>query len=204
MLGTILVTLCLGVVPIDNSNYWKGVASVIAVEQYQLPSEAHSKPIGPITPVIPPKPDSGSIKPEISKIKLEDVKNYQQAVQYATEHQGTLLVVCQNDSCAWCHKLKLETLESDAVSNFLYSNKVCIIYYLNTDKEKSILETLGLKTDTALPTYTFVINGVPGKIGTGYKTIDEFIKWAKNPEIYEAQPLKSLTCPNGCFRRRLR
>lgn len=153
--------------------------------------------------VEPPKaePPKEPVKPkaEPPKMKLEDVKTYAQACQYADERNSTLLLIASAKWCSPCHAMRKDTFDSKEVNEFFVNNNVSIVFYLDVDKDgsKNILKSLGM-IEESIPAYCYIAKGKASKFGHGNKSIQEFIDWSKGKKTTtQWKPVGKDCCPGG-------
>ena len=134
---------------------------------------------------------------EKPKMKLEDVQNYTQAVQYADERDGIVFLVATAKWCMPCHRMRAETTESKEVLEYFNKHNIVIIFYLDTDLQgsKELLAQLGNDQDS-IPAYCYIKNGKRlGVWGHDYKTKEDFINWSNGTE---KKQWASGDCPPDC------
>ena len=114
-------------------------------------------------------------KPIESKAELPLPKSYADALAYAKAKNKKLFVLFHADYCAACKKMNQDTLKNDAVLAALKNKGVCLVYYVNVDKEPLVAS----KYNAAVVPLYYIIDGNEAQTtsGLGYKNPEAFMVW---------------------------
>jgi thiol:disulfide interchange protein len=120
----------------------------------------------------PQKQSSEVNKP---KAELPLPKSYADALTYAKSKNKKLFVFFHADYCAACKKMNQETLKNESVLAALKNKGVCLVYYVNVDKEPLVAS---MYKAAVVPLY-YIIDGNEAKSasGLGFKNPEDFITW---------------------------
>jgi thiol-disulfide isomerase/thioredoxin len=151
-------------------------------------SQTPVAPVTPVTPVTPPvvtppvKPPEKPTKPQ-GQIVASD---YADAISKSSQFGMPVFVLFTADWCAYCKKMKEETLPNAEVKQAMMSYIMVIV---NTDQNRQIAQKYSVRV---LP--TFVITNNTEKVlksGQGFQDAQTFAQWLndfKQPQEGQPQP----------------
>ncbi len=110
-------------------------------------------------------------------VKIFD--NYKEALAESIKTQKPLFLYFTADWCAFCKKMKNETLENEQIKKELLSEYVPC--YLDFDSNKDLARKLKIRQ---IPTYIAISpDGMILSRGQGYKNKDDFANWLKPKNV---------------------
>lgn len=114
----------------------------------------------------------------IDEKKNEPISNkassYEQALEMGKNQKKDIFLFFEADWCSWCKRMEGETLSDVSVKSAL---EKYIIYYVDTDKEKNVVEKYKIN-GKGIPA-SVITNPYEqaSKVGIGYMNAEDFIKW---------------------------
>lgn len=120
-------------------------------------------------------------KPVVEEIKAESkiFNDYKEALAESVKTNKPMFLFFTADWCAFCKKMKLETLESEQIKKDLVSDYVPC--FLDFDKNKTVARQFKIRQ---IPTYIAISpDGVVLSRGQGFKNVEEFKLWLEPKNV---------------------